>query len=90
MRKFKKTLYPKTQRFNDNLPYWQITEKLDGSNLTLFKYGGELWIGTRNYAFCYDRPLTEMQEGCECYYSPFKVKQVKKVVETTEWVSVDE
>lgn len=24
------------------------------------------------------------------YYSPFKVKQVKKVVETTEWVCADE
>lgn len=49
-----------------------------------------LLIDGECYSFPWDRPLTEMQEGCECYYSPFKVKKVKRVVETTEWVSVGE
>lgn len=68
MRKFKKTLYPKTQRFNDNLSYWQITEKLDGSNLTLFKYSGELWVGTRNYVFCYEDVESKNDVGYDGLY----------------------
>lgn len=72
MRKFKKTLYPKTQRFNDNLSYWQITEKLDGSNLTLFKHGGELWIGTRNYVFCYEDIESKNDVGYDGLYGWLK------------------
>lgn len=72
MRKFKKTLYPKTQRFNDNLAYWQITEKLDGSNLTLFKHGGELWVGTRNYVFCYEDIESKNDIGYDGLYGWLK------------------
>lgn len=51
----------------------------------------EIWlIDGEHYAFSWDKPLTEMQDGSQYFYSPYKVKQVKKVVETTEWVSVNE
>lgn len=72
MRKFKKTLYPKTQRFNDSVSYWQITEKLDGSNLTLFKYCGELWVGTRNYVFCYEDVESKNDIGYDGLYGWLK------------------
>lgn len=45
----KKSLYPKTRRFADNSAI--ITEKLDGSNLGIFKLGGELIIAQRNNVF---------------------------------------
>lgn len=46
-----KTLYPKTKRIND----WKtiITEKLDWSNLGLFKLNGELIIAQRNNVYKY-------------------------------------
>lgn len=48
----KTSLYPKTKRHggtknND----FMITEKLDGSNLSLFKFGNELYIAQRNNIF---------------------------------------
>jgi len=42
----KQTLYPKTIRVC--LEKFQITEKLDGSNLGFFKYDGKLFIAQRN------------------------------------------
>lgn len=48
----KKKIYPKTQRFtgeNDIV----ITEKVDGSNLSIFKKDGELYIAQRNYIFTF-------------------------------------
>lgn len=48
----KKTLYPKTPRvWNDNII---ITEKLDGSNLWLFKINWKLLIAQRNNCFYED------------------------------------
>lgn len=86
MRKFKKTLYPKTQRFNDNLPYWQITEKLDGSNLTLFKYGGELWVGTRNYVFCWNDVESKNDVGYDGLYGWLEqhADDIKNLLEENE------
>ena len=49
--KLKKTLYPKTKRIAEFNSKVTITEKLDGSNLTLFKLHGELHIAQRNYIF---------------------------------------
>lgn len=69
----------------------ECVEEIEGDTDRWTQQVEVIWlIDGEHYAFCYDKPLTEMQEGSECYYSPFKVKQVKKVVETTEWVAVDE
>ena len=51
----KKTLYPKTERVkisNDNM--CQITEKLDGSNLCIFKLNDKLHIAQRNNIYTID------------------------------------
>lgn len=45
----KMQLYPKTQRISD--PEYQITEKLDGSNIGIFNLFGELLIAERNVVF---------------------------------------
>ena len=53
----KKTIYPKTQR-TTGLNKIIITEKIDGSNLTLFKYKDELYFAQRNFIF----KLSELEE----------------------------
>lgn len=45
----KKTLYPKTKRIWDQ--WYVITEKMDGSNLWLFRLWWELIIAQRNYVY---------------------------------------
>lgn len=47
----KQTLYPKTIRFGKNKSIIQLTEKVDGSNLAMFKYENELYIAQRNNIF---------------------------------------
>lgn len=54
--KTKRTLYPKTERLTTNIPKITITEKLDGSNLGLFKLDGKLVVAQRNYLFTYPNP----------------------------------
>lgn len=50
----KKTLYPKTERIKlSNEPRYIITEKLDGSNLGIFKSNSGLIIAQRNNVFFY-------------------------------------
>ena len=44
----KKEIYPKTQRVICEGAKIQITEKLDGSNLVIFKLEEELYIAQRN------------------------------------------
>lgn len=44
----KKTLYPKTKRLGAEKAVITITEKIDGSNLTFFKFEDELYIAQRN------------------------------------------
>ena len=53
----KKTIYPKTQR-TTGLNKIIITEKIDGSNLTFFKYKDELYFAQRNFIF----KLSELEE----------------------------
>ena len=53
----KKTIYPKTQR-TTALNKIIITEKIDGSNLTFFKYKDELYFAQRNFIF----KLSELEE----------------------------
>jgi len=55
-----KTLYPKTQRISDSKII--ITEKLDGSNLWIFKLNGEVIIAQRNNVF----KLSELNSK-QCY-----------------------
>ena len=50
----KKTLYPKTKRVPNKLKNIEITEKLDGSNLCLFRKGDELIVSQRNYVFIWN------------------------------------
>lgn len=45
----KQTLYPKTERISN--PVYQITEKLDGSNLGFFNLFGELLIAQRSNTY---------------------------------------
>lgn len=45
----KKTLYPKTRRITDQKTI--ITEKLDGSNLWIFKLNGEIVVAQRNHIY---------------------------------------
>jgi len=47
----KKEIYPKTQRVICEGAKIQITEKLDGSNLVIFKLNEELYIAQRNNIF---------------------------------------
>lgn len=45
------SIYPKTTRFGKNEKKIVLTEKIDGSNLTFFKFENELYIAQRNYIF---------------------------------------
>ena len=44
----KKSIYPKTKRVSVSGKLIEITEKLDGSNLCIFKKDDKLWIAQRN------------------------------------------
>ena len=50
----KKTLYPKTKRVSTKQKQVEITEKLDGSNLGLFRKGDKLIVAQRNNVFCFN------------------------------------
>lgn len=53
-----KEIYPKTKRMKIEGDKVYLTEKLDGSNLVIFKKSGELHIAQRNNIFC----LNEIEE----------------------------
>lgn len=50
----KQTLYPKTKRVGSTQSQITITEKLDGSNLGLFRNGDELIVAQRNNIFSFN------------------------------------
>ena len=50
----KKQIYPKTQRLNCDGDKIYVTEKLDGSNLVIFKKENKLYIAQRNNIMCID------------------------------------
>lgn len=54
----KKEMYPKTKRMKIDGDLVQITEKLDGSNLVIFKKNDELYFGQRKNIFS----LAELEE----------------------------
>lgn len=47
----KQSLYPKTSRASDNNRDFLITEKLDGSNLAIFKLEDKIYVAQRNFIF---------------------------------------
>lgn len=60
----KKEIYPKTQRINVNGERVEITEKLDGSNLVIFKLNDEIYFAQRNTILKYD----ELEENKQILY----------------------
>lgn len=60
----KKEIYPKTQRISVNGEKIQLTEKLDGSNLVIFKLNDEIYFAQRNTILKYD----ELQENKQILY----------------------
>lgn len=54
----KKEIYPKTKRIECDREKMQITEKLDGSNLVIFKLNDEIFFAQRNNIF----NLSELEE----------------------------
>ena len=60
----KKEMYPKTKRMKIDGDLVQITEKLDGSNLVIFKKNDELYFGQRKNIFS----LAELEEVKTIFY----------------------
>ena len=60
----KKEIYPKTKRLSCDGDTIQITEKLDGSNLVIFKKNDELYIAQRNNIFAF----SELEENKDKVY----------------------
>ena len=61
----KKTLYPKTKRVKvEQKNTCQLTEKLDGSNLCIFKKDGVLYLAQRNNIFSMD----ELEDNKDMIY----------------------
>lgn len=61
----KKTLYPKTERVKIcNKNVCQITEKLDGSNLCIFKLNDTLHIAQRNNIYT----INDLEEAKDIIY----------------------
>lgn len=56
------SLYPKTSRFNNRGEY-QITEKMDGSNMAFFMHQGTLYIASRKYLFTSDESNVKEFKG---------------------------
>ena len=63
----KKQLFPKTVRFNEEARGYQITEKMDGANLGIGKFNGELVIAQREIIFSVEEAKTGKVEGIEIY-----------------------
>lgn len=51
---FKKCIYPKTKRVKCDMNLIEVTEKLDGSNLCIFKKDDVLYIAQRNTIMSFD------------------------------------
>lgn len=60
----KKCIYPKTERVKiDQSNVCEVTEKLDGSNLCIFKKNDTLYIATRNNIISIDELYNEKAKG---------------------------
>ena len=74
----KKTIYTKTQR-TTGLNKIIITEKIDGSNLTFFKYKDELYFAQRNFIF----NLSELEE-----MKQMEIKKAKTLSAPTNTINI--
>ncbi|WP_289767448.1 RNA ligase family protein [Faecalibaculum rodentium] len=59
----KRTLYPETPRIPEKTNNGVVTEKMDGENLTILKYNGELLIAQRNKIFNKDEVFSDGNIG---------------------------
>ena len=60
----KKSIYPKTERVKvEQSNICEVTEKLDGSNLCIFKKDDILYIATRNNIISMDELYNEKAKG---------------------------
>lgn len=76
----KKSIYPKTKRYEIKNQI-QITEKIDGSNLTIFKKNNELYVATRNYIFKEDE-LEQMDfKGFKSWFEKHKEEIRSRLLE---------
>lgn len=60
----KKEIYPKTKRVSCSGKQVEVTEKLDGSNLCIFKKEDKLYIAQRKTILCFD----ELEENKDVIY----------------------
>ena len=60
----KKEIYPKTQRLKCKGEQVEVTEKLDGSNLCIFKKEDIMYLAQRNNIFTFD----ELEENKDKLY----------------------
>jgi hypothetical protein len=60
----KKEIYPKTPRISVDGEWLEVTEKLDGSNLGIFKLNNEIYFAQRNTILKYD----ELEENKQVLY----------------------
>ncbi len=87
----KQMLYPKTARLGvENI---QITEKMDGSNLCIFKYEGILYIAQRNRIFTIKEAIKEstykgLSEWLRNYKDVLKEGLVDNAVLCGEWMGM--
>lgn len=57
----KKEIYPKTKRVSCTGDYVYVTEKIDGSNMVIFKKDEEVYVAQRNSIFAFSE-LDEMKD----------------------------
>lgn len=87
----KKSIYPKTQRVSCN-SLCQITEKIDGSNLCIFKLEGKIYIAQRNNIISEDE-LNEisykgLQAWIEEHLDYFKENLYENACICGEWLGM--
>ena len=75
----KKTLYPKTKRISDEQII--ITEKLDGSNLWLFRLNGEILIAQRNHVL----KISELNKENAYKWLIWWLEENKDKLDILEW-----
>lgn len=68
VRIFTKDIYPKTVRVSDKIRVI-LTEKLDGGNIGIFKFNGELLISTRRSMIIIDSPTDT--DGLEALFNTY-------------------